>query len=258
MKNTINQVMFARLRNEEHFGFHSEFVKLANEYSLSEAFEALMAIYNEHYDELGAAMEVVRTSSVTRQMVSVDNLRIAAYRRIRSAVRGHLCHAEAEKIEAAERVNDIIRHYGNVPRMSRDKRTYTVQNMLEDLREKVAASLQLLGLADWVTELETKNGSYQKLKTTRYEEWGARPAKAMDEYRQATDAAYHSVIRQLEVHGVLNPADENFVSLATALNERVDAYNRLAAQRRGIMESKTERPAETASSSSSLSVVGAG
>jgi hypothetical protein len=59
------------------------------------------------------------------------------------------------------------------------------------------------------------------------------------------------------VHGDLNPEDENFVALLAALNERVDAYNRLVMQRRGIMAAEKDNSEEITSSSSfpSVSVV---
>ncbi|MDR2981609.1 MAG: DUF6261 family protein, partial [Puniceicoccales bacterium] len=179
--------MFSDLRNEEHFGFHSEFAKLANEYTLTEAFVALVARYNARYDELNDALEITRTSSFTRQLVTADLLRISAYRRLRTAVRGHLRYTDPAKNEAAWRIYDIFRQYGNLAQSARDKRTYGLTNLLEDLRERTAAELQTLGVTAWVSELETKNQAYKSLKESRYAEWEAQPVKTVRECRVAQD-----------------------------------------------------------------------
>ncbi|MDR2980955.1 MAG: DUF6261 family protein [Puniceicoccales bacterium] len=254
MENIVKNVRLTRLRNEEHFGFHAEFVKVTSDYSLSEAFVSLLAIYQGHYDELDDALEVVRQSAFTKQVKEADALQLYTYRRLRSAVRGFLRHSETPKRRAAERVIAIIRHYGNLAHMSRDKRTYGITHMLGDLRDQVSADLTLLGVTSWMTELETHNQAYKNLKDSRTEEREIRhPAKKVDEARELADAAYQAVVRELNNLGLLTPADENMVSLVFRLNDKIDYYNHLVAQRVGIMAAQKNKLEETTADSSSSS-----
>ncbi|MDR2980963.1 MAG: DUF6261 family protein, partial [Puniceicoccales bacterium] len=139
MSNAIRSIQLQRLRNEEHLEFHAEFVKLAGEYTLSETFSALLAIYQERYDELDAALEVIRKSVYTGQMRAADRQRKRTFRRLRFAV-GEFGHdANPEKQLAGERLGNIIEHYGNLSRGPRAEKTAAMANMLEDLREKGAA-----------------------------------------------------------------------------------------------------------------------
>jgi hypothetical protein len=167
-------------------------------------------------------------------------------------VRGFLRTSDPEKRLAANHVFVIIHQYGNLARTSRDKRTYGLANLLGDLREKVAADLAKLGVTGWVSELEANVQEYKKLKEARRaekEEWT--PSKKVEAAREGVDAAYQKMIHQLEVQGALNPTEENFVSLVFNLNDILDLYNRLIAQRYGIMAAQKEREAGTVASSSS-------
>ncbi|MDR2982513.1 MAG: DUF6261 family protein [Puniceicoccales bacterium] len=254
----IRKIQLSRLRNEEHFGFHSEFVKLANERDLSEGFTALRAIYNECYDKLDETMETVRKSDFTRQLEEADREQIYTYRRLRSAVRGYLRTSDQEKRLAANRTITVIRHYGNLALTSRDKRAYGLTNLMEDLRGETAADLQKLGVMNWVGELEADVAEYKKLQQSREDEKKTRyPGKSVDAAREEADAAYQSLIHQLEAQGALNPTEENFANLVFHLNTKIDRYNRLIAQRYGIMAAQKEREAETVASSSSAVPVAA-
>ncbi|MDR2980995.1 MAG: DUF6261 family protein [Puniceicoccales bacterium] len=240
------------LRNEEHLGFHSEFAKLVNEHDLSQAFQDLVAVYNGHYDDLDVAVEIIRRSVYTGQMIAADRQRNATYQRLRDAVRGFTRHADSAKRLAATKLHNVVRHYGNLIRMSRDKKTYAMMSMLQDLRSE-AADLQTLGLATWVGELEADNGEYIKLKGLRYDQWEQQHVRKVLECRAVLDADYEAIVQYAGAYQVLNPEDANVPALISALNERVDAYNRLIAQRRGIRAGRRQALAEASSSSSSSS-----
>ncbi|MDR2982812.1 MAG: DUF6261 family protein [Puniceicoccales bacterium] len=259
MNNEISELNLSRLRNEEHFGFHSEFTKLANECSLSETFVGLLQVYEKHYDELNASLEVVRKSVLTGQLEEADIRRNGIFRSLQAATRGYLRHPDLEKQLSARRLCNIIRHYGrNVMSGTRENRTYAITNMLRDLRATPATDLQLPGLTNWVSELETANQACKNVKESRYEEWEKRPDQKVLDARQLLDADYKVIVKYLEAHGVLHSDEENYRQLVIALNDRVAFYKRLIAQRRGIMAAKREQGTESSSSYSSSSVAVAG
>ncbi|MDR2982604.1 MAG: DUF6261 family protein, partial [Puniceicoccales bacterium] len=111
--------------------------------------------------------------------------------------------------------------------------------------------LQLLGLTTWVSELEANNLAYRNLKVQRYAEESGRPAQKVPKTRLLLDASYESIVRQLEVYGVLQSEDANWIELVSEMNRRVDYYHRLLAQRDGI--SAARKAGKEAISSSSFS-----
>ncbi|MDR2980807.1 MAG: DUF6261 family protein [Puniceicoccales bacterium] len=249
MKNTIRTVEFSRLRNEEHFEFHFEFKQLVSECVLTGAFQSLVSIYRQSFEELNDSLEVIRKSIYTGQMVTADKWRDATYRRIRFAVEEFQHHFDPEKCLAAEKVFIVIRHYGDISRAARDNKTSAFMNMIQDLRDKRIGDLQLLGLVDWMCELEENNERYRRLKEQRYTEQAQQPAKKVWEARQAVDADYETIMYHMAVHMKLNPSDEVVAMLATEISARVNSYRWLLAQRRGIAKMNILNPVCVDSSS---------
>ncbi|MDR2981082.1 MAG: DUF6261 family protein [Puniceicoccales bacterium] len=224
-----------------------------NEYNISEIFESLVQTYNGHYDNLDVAMEVVRRSVYTGQMRVADQQRKSAYRRLRVAAFEFTKEDDPNKRLAAERIANIIRHYGNFATGPRAERTYALTNMLQDLREKCAVDLQLLGLAAWVGELEAKNLAYKELKSQRHTEKSEVPVMKVPEARLEVDASYAVIVKQLAAHHAWKPDDDNCATLIAKLNNRVDYYNNLLAQRRGVSAARKARQEEATVSFSSSS-----
>ncbi|MDR2981044.1 MAG: DUF6261 family protein [Puniceicoccales bacterium] len=247
----IKTIVFSRLRNEEHFGFHTKVAKLVNEYNLSETVEALVTSYNERYDVLNDSLEIIRRSVHTAQLVDADIKRCTTFRGLRAAVTGHLRHFETAKSLAATRVGNILRHYRGMLRKSRNERTAMLMNMLQDLRDETAADLQTLDINSWVSELEAENRAYQNLEAQRISKRGIQLAKNVHVARLAADAAYRSLIKGIEVHGTLHPDDANYATLVFELNASIETVMWPIAQRRGVIAASKKKDLETTSSSSS-------
>ncbi|MDR2981843.1 MAG: DUF6261 family protein [Puniceicoccales bacterium] len=251
MNNVIIGINLYYLRNEEHFGFHSEITKLVEDYALNEAFQGLVTTYNGYYDELSEVLEVIRKSVLSKQLANTDKRRITIYRSLRGTAQRYLHHPETEKQLSAQRVYNVIRHYAkSILQGSRENRTYAIVNMIQDLRSGVPADLQLPGLTNWMTELEVENRAYQNLKNSRYEEQEKFPTQKIKVVRRMLDAAFHAITKYLEVQEMLNQGDENSRALIVSLNERVAFYKHLIAQRRGQLAWRSQL-AETSSGSSS-------
>jgi hypothetical protein len=253
MPNKIRNIALYELRNEAHFGFHSEFVKLVSEYELTEAFQALVDSYMGYYDELDSALKIIRRSIYTGQMAAANRQRHLTFRRCCTTVEGFLQHSDPEKRLAAERLNNIIRtYYRELFGGSYDEKTYAFHNMLQDIRATETAGLQALNLTGWVSELETNNQEFKKLKTLRYENRTEQPAYKVASARRMLDAGYQNVVEYLNSYITLNPSDENTMSLIAGLNTRIESYRWLLSRWRG-KRTKGKAPVETASSSSSKS-----
>jgi uncharacterized small protein (DUF1192 family) len=255
MLNHIRKLELTRLHNEEHFGFHSEVSKLISESNLSETFSKLVSNYNEYYDEYDVAMEIARKSEFTDDLLIADRRRLRTFRSFRSAVEGFFYHFDETKQRAGKRLDNIIRVYGRLARLNRDKRTYALMNLLQDMRDKGAADVQLLGLSTWIAELEANNLAYQQLKESRYTEKTELPEQRVMLARKAADAGYKEITKYLDVmSGLSTGADDNLKTLVAELNERIAAYDYLVARRKGTAAARKAASTSESSSSSSSSL----
>ncbi|MDR2980936.1 MAG: DUF6261 family protein [Puniceicoccales bacterium] len=256
MRNKIKTIALSRLRHEEHFGLHDKVAKLVNEYNLSEIFSALVEIYNDRYDELDTALEIIRRSVHTAQLQELDQKRRKTFRGLRTTVASYLRHFESAKCQAAIRVHNILWHYRTLMRKSRNERTASLTNMLQDLQDGASADLQTLSLTDWVSELEANNLSYKNLEAKRLSERASQFDKNVLLAREAMDAAYQSLVKSIEIHMALSPTDENGAALVNEWNARIDSVAWPVAQRRGMAAKKQEVTETASSSSSSMEVAG--
>jgi hypothetical protein len=257
MKNNISTIELNRLHNEEHFGFHSEFVKLVSEYDLNEIFQNMASIYKGHYGKLDLAMEIVQKSDFADDILAADRKRNRTFRSFRLTVEGCVYHFEPAKQTAGKRLTNILRQYGILSTMPRDKRTYAMTNLLQDMRTKGAADIQQLGLVSWINELEANNLAYKNLKECRYKERTQRPSQKVKDARNILDADYREIIKYLDaIHNMRVSMDDDLKALVLALEERISAYNHLLAQRKGMAAvGKTSNvPPLQSSTSSSLAV----
>jgi hypothetical protein len=247
MSYRISPIKLTNLRNEEHFGFHSELIKLVGNYSINETFQEMRSVYLGHYKELDAVMEMPRKSDFTSELAEVDAKRNETFRSFRLVVEGFTHYFEEAKRRSAVRLNNILHLYGNLPEMPRDARTYAMANMLQDMQARGSSDVQALGLGVWVDDLEANNTAYKHLKECRYEEQAQKSEKRVRDAHKILDSDYRGIVQYLDaMYGILNPMDSDLKLLANELEARIEAYSYLLVQRRGIRAAK-QSPALVAS-----------
>ncbi|MDR2982928.1 MAG: DUF6261 family protein [Puniceicoccales bacterium] len=232
--NEIKTITLAHLRNEEHFGFHTKIMQLIGENALSETFRSIATIYGRRYNALHDCLEMIRKSVYTAQLLAADNKRCKTFCGLRTVVEGCLLHFDPARQMAAIRVDNILRHYRAVVKKTRNEKTALLINLLQELRDTSTDDLQALGLMEWVDVLEADNQSYERIERLRISERAKLLAKNVQAARRALDIAYHALVKELDVHGVLNPEDRIFSALVNELNARIESVIWPIAQRRGM------------------------
>jgi DNA-dependent RNA polymerase auxiliary subunit epsilon len=230
----ILRIRFHNLRNEEWFQLYTEFKDLVEASGASTLdIVALFATFLIFYNQADEALDLIRKSLDTDLMEEADMKRDHTYRGLADAVKSSLNHFNAAKKQAAEEVTLVIEHFGNLAAKAPNEETAGIYNLTQMLSDEYVAQVALLGLTDWVTELQQDNEAYETLVKARNDEVVARTKFRMKTVRREAEAVYRQIVTRLEAQTVLSdsPELEDFI---TKLNGFLLRYENVIAIRRGI------------------------
>jgi hypothetical protein len=236
----IMNLKSGRLRNEEHFQFQTEFTGLVVRYTPSAlGIESSFAIYEPLRVSEAEALDVIRKSAVTDEITDADNKRDNTFSGLRSTVEGATSHFMPKKREAANRIQIVLDHFGNINAKSYNEQTAAVKTMIADLNTTYSADLATLNLGDWITELQANNNAFEELMSERYSEASGKTQLKMKQVRLEVDAAYRAITTRIDALTVVN-GPENYTPFINELNIRIEKFNNILAQRKGCNEKPDE------------------
>ena len=140
-------------------------------------------------------------------------------------------HFNSEKREAAARIQLIFDYHGNLTNRPYDEETAAISKLTEELL-KHAADITLLGLTEWIAELQANNKAFDDLKKSRYTETSSKTQLRMKEVRVLSDAAYAKVTEHINALMVIN-GEAAYAKHVNELNQRIDSYSKMLARRKG-------------------------
>ena len=228
----INNLDLMKLRSEEHYQFHNEFIGLVNSIpdvlGLGQSYpdyQGLVAI------EAGL-LNLIRKSPVTGELLEADTLRDSTIGGLFEVVSAAAKHFDAAVRQASAGVQFVLDQYEGISRKSYNEETAAIKSMITDLRENHSAEIAAIAVEGWVNELERNNSAFEELVKNRYTEVSTRPHSTMKEARQQVDDAYHGLTERINALIVINgPA--NYEAFVNELNERIQKYKLILAQRKG-------------------------
>jgi hypothetical protein len=229
----IKNVKLTNLRNEEHFQFQSEFNDLVIRFtSETLGIEFAYATYEPLYINEKTALDVIRKSDITPAISTADHKRDSTYRGFCDTNQGAQNHFLPAKREAANRIEIAIEHYGNINGKTYDEQTAAINSLVEDLNTDYAADVATLGIADWITELQANNDSFEALMDQRYSKEADRTELKMKDVRLEVDAAYRTITERIDALAIVN-GEESYKPFVKELNKRIERYNNTLALRQG-------------------------
>jgi hypothetical protein len=230
----VIDLSLTRLRNEEHFQFQTDFKKLVETgnpatLNIAEAFNAYVQVYNDE----SQALDVIRKSAISDDIVEADGVRDSIFRGFSDAILSASRHFNAGVKQAALRLQVVIEHYGNIARKPYDEETAAINSLVKDLRTTYTSDVTAIsGLTEWITELAAKNDAFESLKKSRYTEESAKTLLRMKEVRVRADAAYHTITSRIHALMLIN-GEAGYTGFVNELNTRIDSYSKTLAQRKG-------------------------
>lgn len=227
-------------RNEEHFQFQTEFKDLVLHYTPETLnIEAAWAVFLPLYNKESAVLDLLQKSSLTVRIADADHYRDRIDSGLFDTVKGATNHFNPAVKEAADRIQVILDRFGNINRKSYDEQTAAINSLITDLNNGYADDVATLGIGDWLAELQAANNAFVELMKERYSEEADKPDYNMKTARAETDPAYRTIINRINALIIVN-GEETYKGFVKDLNQRIDKYNLILAQREGRNAKKGE------------------
>lgn len=228
----IESIHFIRLRNEEHFQFHSEFKGLvvthkASTLNIETAFNAYLPLYSQEAEALNKIIK----SSLTSVLADADKLRDNTFMGLSDAVSAAARHFRPEVKLAAQRMMVVFNHYNGLTRRNYDQESAAINTFIAELNSSCADDITTIGVGDWVSELQSNNDNFINLMKTRYTEEAGKTQYEMKEVRIQIDNAYRSIIKRIDALMTIN-GESDYTAFVRELNERIDRINNQISQHR--------------------------
>jgi hypothetical protein len=228
------------MRNEEWFNFFAEFKKFVEETSPETLnVEELFVMFLVLFADVDTVMEVMRKSSYTSILVSLDDKRDETFRGLTTAVESAAHHFDPLVKEAAENLAPLWNHYGNLAGRPFNEETSAIVNFIQELRGKFAPAIQTLGLTGWVDELERRNDAFETAVLDRNRESADKSELHVLGLRKKIDRCYLDIIERIEAQ-ILLQGDETFATFVKTLNANIDRYLAVLNRRGGKKVEKEE------------------
>ncbi len=163
------------------------------------------------------------------QLRELDDRRDKAYYSLQHAVDAGLYSEEAEELEAAKRIDEIMKRYAGVATMNYDKETGGLKNLLADLAETEAAkAVKVLHAEGAVKRLGDHNKAFDEAFRGRFA--GDKKLFDMKALRRVTDKAIDAVVRRIDSLDDLEPS--------AAITALINRYNQLVDNRHTLLKQR--------------------
>ena len=224
----LKKIYYHRLQHLEHYQFTDHLLSMAKEANV----EKLTAVLKPLEDAFKAEDEAVfpqRGNAMNAQLRELDDRRDKAYYSLQHAVDAGLYSEEAEELEAAKRVSEIMKRYAGVATMNYDKETGGLKNLLADLAETEAAkAVKVLHAEGAVKRLGDHNKAFDEAFRGRFA--GDKKLFDMKALRRVTDKAIDSVVRRIDSLDDLEPS--------AAITALINRYNQLVDNRHTLLKQR--------------------
>ena len=215
-----------RLQHLEHYQFTDHLLTMAKEANVAK----LTAVLKPLEDAFKAEDEAVfpqRGNAMNAQLRELDDRRDKAYYSLQHAVDAGLYSEEAEELEAAKRVSEIMKRYAGVATMNYDKETGGLKNLLADLAETEAAkAVKVLHAEGAVKRISDHNQAFDEAFRGRFA--GDKKLYDMKALRRVTDKAIDAVVRRIDSLDDLEPS--------AAITALINRYNQLVDNRHTLLK----------------------
>jgi hypothetical protein len=243
MDTSVIRVKLDALKNETHVQIHENFIALLDKQTPAQIAEMelapLIGLYRPAYMNEVEALELVVKSRYTPLLLEKDQDRDDSFRGFHSTIKGLCYHFDPEQQQAAKRLMDIFKHYGNIAKRPLDDETAAINDLVREFRRPdLAADIATLRVEDWLNKLIEENEKFNRLTLERFEEGAAKTAYRMKTARTVTDKYYRNIVLHLEYLLTVGRETPAVTNLIKELNLIVTHYKNILAQRAGKKNEK--------------------
>ena len=235
MKRIFIRFNYTDLRNEVHVEYNENVDGIVVKFNpqtleISPQYSTYKTALNT---EVGL-LDFIYKSEYTDEINAQDHVRDDIFRGFDNAVKSAETHFNADKRKAAQKIRIVLGHYNNIAAKTFDEETAAIDDLQRELNGNHAADVQLLGLADWLTQLDLENQKFKTLMSERYAETAKRPHTRMKDARFETDRALRAMLDMVEALAAVNGIEmyQPFINELNAVSERYKNQLAQAAGRR--------------------------
>jgi hypothetical protein len=233
-----------------HFthGLHNRFVVEANDLFLKYTPQPLNILIQVEILKVSIAKEngcykIIRRNDFSELKEEVDGERDGLLIGVSKTIRAATDHFKPEVKEAAKRIKNILDAYNrSVPMVKQpyDAETASIENFLNELKTKHADDIKIIGVTEWIEELELVNTRFDKLAKASNEQQAQKTEYRMVKIRREVDKDWKNIIALIKADIIRN-GEEDYRDFISEWNELVKHYNDIWAQHQGRNKAKKER-----------------
>ena len=243
----IEKFNYNNLRNGEHIQFQTGFKELVEKYSsIATIVAPLLATYLSHYNNEFEALNVIMKSDKSDLLSDSDIERDTTFGGMRDFIKSLLKHYDPAVQQAAARIKIVIDSAGDVATKSYNDETSSINKLYTTLTSEYANEIAAVPDASgWLSKLKADNDAFETIMNDRYSEESAKTQLRMKQVRIEVDAAYSAIVKRINALIEVN-GEADFAEFTTELNQRIDKYSTLLAQRKGRNAKDKSKEAATA------------
>ena len=224
----IKKIFKRELQHLEHYQFANHLLTMAKEANVEKLTAVLKPLEDAFKDE-DEAMFPKKGNEMNAQLRELDDRRDKAYYSLQHAVDAGLYSEETAELEAAKRIDEIMKRYAGVATMNYDKETGGLKNLLADLAETEAAkAVKVLHAEGAVKRLGDHNKAFDEAFRGRFA--GDKKLFDMKALRRVTDKAIDAVVRRIDSLDDLEPS--------AAITALINRYNQLVDNRHTLLKQR--------------------
>ena len=224
----IKKIFKRDLQHLEHYQFANHLLTMAKEANV-EKLTAVLKPLEDAFKAEDEAMFPKKGNEMNAQLRELDDRRDKAYYSLQHAVDAGLYSEEAAELEAAKRIDEIMKRYAGVATMNYDKETGGLKNLLADLAETEAAkAVKVLHAEGAVKRLGDHNKAFDEAFRGRFA--GDKKLFDMKALRRVTDKAIDAVVRRIDSLDDLEPS--------AAITALINRYNQLVDNRHTLLKQR--------------------
>ena len=224
----IKKIFKRDLQHLEHYQFANHLLTMAKEANV-EKLTAVLKPLEDAFKAEDEAMFPKKGNEMNAQLRELDDRRDKAYYSLQHAVDAGLYSEETAELEAAKRIDEIMKRYAGVATMNYDKETGGLKNLLADLAETEAAkAVKVLHAEGAVKRISDHNQAFDEAFRGRFA--GDKKLFDMKALRRVTDKAIDAVVRRIDSLDDLEPS--------AAITALINRYNQLVDNRHTLLKQR--------------------
>jgi hypothetical protein len=218
----IIKIHLAHLRNEAHYQFLILFRDLLIAFPF--IFNLTRELYNQFIlllDRESQLVDAERGSVLSKALAKADKQVDKIVVGINSIINAGLHHYNQAVQEAAETLKARMKVFGNIKGKPYEEESAAVKLLITDLNGKYRPLTDLLGLREWVDQLELAENEFEQIFKQRNTELAEKPDFNLRQVRKEIDAVYQQIIEFIDAAAIANPSPD-FDAFIRELNEEIE------------------------------------